>query len=262
MPSILIADDEMVVVDAVKLKLTKYFESVESPSADNKLNIEFYTAVSFDEMTEIIRKNTVDVLILDLSIPLSGSLEVPSAGMSLIKLARQITNAGIIVYSGNDPMEYEFQCLQSGADYYVPKTSLRSDYSSGDYLTLYTHKLLDQSLLRKNIIARRNLFKSKTFKFGACTFTVGELVLKIDGEKDITLSVSEHDFLVLLFSSNKGRVTKLDYRRYILNEQKWQSGKELSEVVRRLRKRLPNSIDIRNIHDVGYELNIAFKLLN
>jgi len=260
MPSILIADDETVVVDSIKLKLTQYFESRVNFTSENKLDIEFYTAMSFDEMTEIIQKNIVDVLILDLSIPLSGNIETPAAGVSLIKLARQITNAGIIIYSGNDPEEYEFQCLQSGADYYVSKTNINFEHSSGDYLALYAHKLLDQSLLRKNILARRSLFENRVFKFGPCTFTVGELVLKIDGQKSLALSVSEHDFLVLLFSSDGGRVTKLDYRRYILNEQKWHSGKELSEVVRRLRKRLPDPVDIKTIHDVGYELNIAFTL--
>lgn len=259
MLSILIADDEKVVVESVKLKLRQYFENSIAFTSENRLDIEFYTAMSFDEMTEIIQKNIVDVLILDLSIPLSRSLETPSAGISLIKLARQITNAGIIIYSGNDPKEYEFQCLESGADYFVSKTNINSEHSSGDYLALYTHKLLDQSLLRKNILARRSLFENKTFKFGPCTFTVGELVLEINGKKNLALSVSEHDFLTLLFSSDGGRVTKLDYRRYILNEQKWHSGKELSEVVRRLRKRLPDPIDIKTIHDVGYELNMAFK---
>ncbi|MCF6292981.1 MAG: response regulator [Robiginitomaculum sp.] len=258
-PHILIADDDKTVIDSIKVSLNSYANSKDS-YGKSKFAKFFYSEVSaFDEMEKTISQDRVDVLVIDLSIPNDKGVIESDAGLYLVSFARKITNAGIIVYSGNDRDQYEFQCLEAGADYYLSKggSGCVPGIRPHKYLRLYVDKLAQQSFMRRNIISRRSLEYGKAFEFSNYRFKVGDLFLTDRSKKTIPISVSEHDFFVLLFSSKDKIVKKEHYQRFVLPEQRWQTGKELSEVVRRLKKKLPKPIEILTIHEVGYRLNVG-----
>ena len=194
---------------------------------------EGYEVVQFFEGTkalEYVGKENVDLWILDIMLGDAVS------GYDLIKKIRQTNkNVPVIFTSARDQDLDKILGLELGGDDYVAKP--------------YSPKEL---MLRINNILKRVYFKSNKIKYEDYEIDIDKRIV-IHDDKEIILTTLEFD-LLYMFLKNKGKsYSRDDILNIIWGENYFGSDRVVDDLVRRLRKKMPN-LNINTIYGFGYRL--------
>ena len=105
MYTILLTDDEQIMIDSLTMTLTKNFGS----------QIKLFSALSGSEALEIVAKNQIDIIFMDINMPGLNGLQT----VSYIKQSKKDTV--VIILSAFDEFEYAKEALNIGAFKYLTK---------------------------------------------------------------------------------------------------------------------------------------------
>ncbi len=194
---------------------------------------EGYEVVQFFEGTkalDYVGTENVDLWILDIMLGDTVS------GYDLIKKIRQTNkNVPVIFTSARDQDLDKILGLELGGDDYVAKP--------------YSPKEL---MLRINNILKRVYLKSNKLKYEDYEVDIDKRIV-IHNDKEITLTTLEFD-LLHMFLENKGKsYSRDDILNIIWGENYFGSDRVVDDLVRRLRKKMPN-LNINTIYGFGYRL--------
>ena len=194
---------------------------------------EGYEVVQFFEGTkalDYVGTENVDLWILDIMLGDTVS------GYDLIKKIRQTNkNVPVIFTSARDQDLDKILGLELGGDDYVAKP--------------YSPKEL---MLRINNILKRVYLKSNKLKYEDYEVDIDKRIV-IHNDKEITLTTLEFD-LLHMFLENKGKsYSRDDILNIIWGENYFGSDRVVDDLVRRLRKKMPN-LNINTIYGFGYLL--------
>ncbi len=194
---------------------------------------EGYEVVQFFEGTkalDYVGTENVDLWILDILLGDTVS------GYDLIKKIRQTNkNVPVIFTSARDQDLDKILGLELGGDDYVAKP--------------YSPKEL---MLRINNILKRVYLKSNKLKYEDYEVDIDKRIV-IHNDKEITLTTLEFD-LLHMFLENKGKsYSRDDILNIIWGENYFGSDRVVDDLVRRLRKKMPN-LNINTIYGFGYRL--------
>ncbi|OOB80590.1 MAG: DNA-binding response regulator [Epulopiscium sp. Nuni2H_MBin003] len=219
----LVVDDEKLIVKGIVFSLAQEGWQVDS-------------AYDGEEAINLIKKETYDVIILDLMIPKFNGLEV-------CQIVREFSNVPIIMLTAKGEDMDKIMGLEYGADDYVTKP-----------FNVLELKARIKAILRRSVHPDKENDKK--------IIEVGELRLEVSGKRvflnnnEINLTSKEFDMLEL-FATHKGRV----YNREQLLDAIWGKGypgdvRTVDVHVRRLREKVePNPGQPQYIHTkwgVGY----------
>lgn len=194
---------------------------------------EGYEVVQFFEGTkalDYVGTENVDLWILDIMLGDTVS------GYDLIKKIRQTNkNVPVIFTSARDQDLDKILGLELGGDDYVAKP--------------YSPKEL---MLRINNILKRVYLKSNKLKYEDYEVDIDKRIV-IHNDKEIILTTLEFD-LLHMFLENKGKsYSRDDILNIIWGENYFGSDRVVDDLVRRLRKKMPN-LNINTIYGFGYRL--------
>ena len=194
---------------------------------------EGYEVVQFFEGTkalDYVGTENVDLWILDIMLGDTVS------GYDLIKKIRQTNkNVPVIFTSARDQDLDKILGLELGGDDYVAKP--------------YSPKEL---MLRINNILKRVYLKSNKLKYEDYEVDIDKRIV-IHDDKEIILTTLEFD-LLHMFLENKGKsYSRDDILNIIWGENYFGSDRVVDDLVRRLRKKMPN-LNINTIYGFGYRL--------
>jgi len=136
MPTILIAEDHSVVrMGTAMLIREQYPEAV------------IREAETFDEVVEILAKESLDLLLLDIHIPGGDNLQMVEA----VKLRQP--NLPILIFSAYDEQLYAIRYLKSGAQGYLKKTAPHDEIKAAISKVLngekYISKIVQEQLVEQ-----------------------------------------------------------------------------------------------------------------
>lgn len=175
--------------------------------------------------------DNIDLWILD--IMLGGSI----SGYDIIKKIRDINpNIPIIFTSARDQDLDKIIGLELGSDDYITKP--------------YSPKEL---VLRvNNIIKRVYSDQTEQIKYNEYTIDITKRAV-FENDEEILLTTLEFDLLIM-FLNNKGKsFSRDDILKHIWGDDYFGSDRVVDDLVRRLRKKLPN-IKINTIYGFGYRM--------
>ncbi|WP_305906406.1 response regulator transcription factor [Methylomarinum sp. Ch1-1] len=164
MINVLIADDHALVREGLKQIL----------STIPDINV-FREAANGDEAMKMIRENSWDILLLDISMPGKNVLE-------LIKLAKnQAPHLPILVLSMYSEDQYAIRMLRAGADGYLCKesapeqlvTAIRKLTQGGKYISPALSEKLVIELQPQSAISHHNLLTDREFQV-FCAIACGQ----------------------------------------------------------------------------------------
>lgn len=220
MAKILIVEDDKILNKGVTFALKK--EGYEVVSAYSK-----------SEGNEIISKDKIDFLLLDINLP-DGN------GLDFCREVRDKVNIPIVFFTANDTEEDMVKGFESGCDDYIAKP-----FS----VEVLRHKV--NAILKRNKMINKNLFEYNGLKIDFDRMSVDIL------GNEINLTATEYKLLELL-AINKGKVVTKE----ILLEKLWDNNgnfvdeNTLSVNIRRLRKKIEedpkNPKYIITVFGIGY----------
>ena len=220
MAKILIVEDDKILNKGVTFALKKEGSEVVS-------------AYSKSEGNEIISKDKIDFLLLDINLP-DGN------GLDFCREVRDKVNIPIVFFTANDTEEDMVKGFESGCDDYIAKP-----FS----VEVLRHKI--NAILKRNKIVNKNLFEYNGLKIDFDRMSVDIL------GNEINLTATEYKLLELL-AINKGKVVTKE----ILLEKLWDYNgnfvdeNTLSVNIRRLRKKIEedpkNPKYIITVFGIGY----------
>ena len=189
--------------------------------------IQFYKG---NDALEYIGKEKIDLWVLD--IMLGDSI----SGYDLIKKIRSLDkNVPVIFTSARDQDLDKILGLELGSDDYIAKP--------------YSPKEL---MLRINNIFKRVYVNSNIIKYECYEIDVDKRIV-LHNDKEINLTTLEFD-LLYMFISNKGKsFSRDDILNIIWGEDYFGSDRVVDDLVRRLRKKMPN-LHINTLYGFGYRL--------
>ncbi len=228
MYNILVCDDEKDIVDAISIYLTQQ-------------DYEVYKAYDGKEALSIINKTEIDLLLVDIMMPIMDGIE-------LTKEVREISAMPIIILSAKGELEDKVGGLEVGADDYITKPF--------DPVELLARV--------KSNIRRIELAKDKSSFIDQEIYMAGRIRVNntkkevlVDGEA-IKITPYEYGILLLLIS-NKGVVFNSDQ----IYEKVWDSPpydvkKIVSVHISRLRDKIeinPRKPDqLKSVYGMGYKI--------
>ena len=178
MYNILVCDDDKEIVKAIEIYLTKE-------------NYNVLKAYNGEECLNVLRDNTIHLIILDIMMPVKDGIET-------IKKIREEKAIPVIMLSAKSEDEDKINGLNLGADDYVTKPfnplELIARVNSG--IRRYT---------KLNTVETK---KSNIYKSGELILDDGLKKVSVDG-KDVKLTSTEFNILKLLIK-NKGKVYSID----------------------------------------------------
>lgn len=220
MAKILIVEDDKILNKGVTFALKK--EGYEVVSAYSK-----------SEGNEIISKDKIDFLLLDINLP-DGN------GLDFCREVRDKVNIPIVLFTANDTEEDMVKGFETGCDDYIAKP-----FS----VEVLRHKV--NAILKRNKMINKNLFEYNGLKIDFDRMSVDIL------GNEINLTATEYKLLELL-AINKGKVVTKE----ILLEKLWDNNgnfvdeNTLSVNIRRLRKKIEedpkNPKYIITVFGIGY----------
>ncbi|MBS4804213.1 MAG: response regulator transcription factor [Clostridium sp.] len=220
MAKILIVEDDKILNKGVTFALKK--EGYEVVSAYSK-----------SEGNEIISKDKIDFLLLDINLP-DGN------GLDFCREVRDKVNIPIVFFTANDTEEDMVKGFETGCDDYIAKP-----FS----VEVLRHKV--NAILKRNKMINKNLFEYNGLKIDFDRMSVDIL------GNEINLTATEYKLLELL-AINKGKVVTKE----ILLEKLWDNNgnfvdeNTLSVNIRRLRKKIEedpkNPKYIITVFGIGY----------
>ncbi|VYU64795.1 response regulator [Clostridium tertium] len=222
MARILIVEDDKILNKGVAFALKK--EGYEVVSAYSK-----------NEGKQIILKDKIDFLLLDINLP-DGN------GLDLCREVRDRANIPIVFFTANDTEEDMVKGFETGCDDYIAKP-----FS----VELLRHKI--NAILKRNKMVNKNLFEYNGLRIDFDRMSVDIL------GNEVSLTATEYKLLELL-AINKGKVVTKE----ILLEKLWDNNgnfvdeNTLSVNIRRLRKKIEedskNPKYIITVFGIGYTL--------
>ena len=220
MAKILIVEDDKILNKGVTFALKK--EGYEVVSAYSK-----------SEGNEIISKDKIDFLLLDINLP-DGN------GLDFCREVRDKVNIPIVFFTANDTEEDMVKGFETGCDDYIAKP-----FS----VEVLKHKI--NAILKRNKIVNKNLFEYNGLKIDFDRMSVDIL------GNEVNLTATEYKLLELL-AINKGKVVTKE----ILLEKLWDNNgnfvdeNTLSVNIRRIRKKIEedpkNPKYIITVFGIGY----------
>lgn len=197
------------------------------------LEKEGYDVISYYNGTDAIDNIDKDIQLWILDIMLEGDI----SGYDIIKKIREIdSNVPVIFTSARDKELDKIIGLELGSDDYITKP--------------YSPKEL---VLRVNNIIRRVYAKDKQ------KITYKDYIIDIDkrmaflGDEDLNLTTLEFDLLYMFVCNKKKSFSRNDILDSIWGENYFGTDRVVDDLVRRLRKKMPE-LNINTIYGYGYRL--------
>lgn len=197
------------------------------------LEKEGYEVVSYYNGEDALQNTDKDIHLWILDIMLGGDI----SGYDIIKKVREDdTNVPVIFTSARDKELDKIIGLELGSDDYITKP--------------YSPKEL---VLRVNNIIRRVYAKDNQ------KISYKDYVIDLDkrmaflGEEDLNLTTLEFDLLYMFVTNKKKSFSRDDILNNIWGENYFGTDRVVDDLVRRLRKKMPD-LDINTIYGYGYRL--------
>ena len=214
---ILIIEDEKNMSDLLKLELT---------------HANYLCDQAFDGETGLIKALNQDyeLILLDLMLPRINGIEV----CRRIRLEKQTP---IIMLTARDEVIDKVNGLQAGADDYLAKPFA-----------------IEELLARINALLRRIKIQSNFVKYKHKDLEVDVIKHQVlFMKKEVSLTTTEFDLLVLLIKNNGNIVTRDEILNEVWGYEKSVSTNVVEVYIRYLRNKLPD-IKIETIRGIGYRL--------
>ena len=214
---ILIIEDEKNMSDLLKLELT---------------HANYLCDQAFDGETGLIKALNQDyeLILLDLMLPRINGIEV----CRRIRLEKQTP---IIMLTARDEVIDKVNGLQAGADDYLAKPFA-----------------IEELLARINALLRRIKIQSNVLKYKHKDLEVDVIKHQVlFKKKEVSLTTTEFDLLVLLIKNNGNIVTRDEILNEVWGYEKSVSTNVVEVYIRYLRNKLPD-IKIETIRGIGYRL--------
>ena len=214
---ILIIEDEKNMSDLLKLELT---------------HANYLCDQAFDGETGLIKALNQDyeLILLDLMLPRINGIEV----CRHIRLEKQTP---IIMLTARDEVIDKVNGLQAGADDYLAKPFA-----------------IEELLARINALLRRIKIQSNVLKYKHKDLEVDVIKHQVlFMKKEVSLTTTEFDLLVLLIKNNGNIVTRDEILNEVWGYEKSVSTNVVEVYIRYLRNKLPD-IKIETIRGIGYRL--------
>ena len=192
-------------------------------------------AKTVKEALALFRKNTYDLLLLDVTLP-------DGTGFDVCKEVRNSSTVPIIFLTASDQEISIVRGLDMGADDYITKPF------SMEELTFRIEAIL------RRVRGKRNK-ESNIYKIGRFTFDTQKQILSIDG-KNTKLTTKESELLGLL-CAHANEILQRDFAlKTIWIDDNYFNARSMDVYITKLRKHLKedDSIEIINIHGKGYKL--------
>ncbi len=224
---ILVADDEKEIRDLLEIYLLNEGYKV-IKAQDGK------------EALDIIEKEEIDLLVLDIMMPKVDGIEV-------CKTVRKTKNTPILMLSAKSEDMDKIQGLMTGAD---------------DYMTKPFNPL--EFTVRVKALLRRSYYLNTNTTEESNLINVGSLIIDktkhkvVSDGKEISLTAREFDILYLM-ASNKGRVfSSEEIFEKVWKEKYFQSNNTVMVHISRLRDKLDKCLNgekiIHTVWGVGYKI--------
>ena len=226
MPNILICDDDRDIVNALKIYLS---------DPEHKL----FEAFNGKEAIEIIEKEDIHLLLLDIMMPLMD-------GITATAKIRQISPVPIILLTAKSEDADKVLGLNVGADDYITKPFNPLEVTARV-----------RSQLRRYLRLGSGVVKPEVFVVGAIELDDRRKEVKVDGES-VSLTPKEYDILKLLIS-NPGKVfSPEEIYLEVWKEKPYGSESTVAVHIRHLREKLEiNPAEpkyIRLVFGQGYKI--------
>ena len=216
---ILIVDDE----EKIRIMFDRYL---------SKQGYKTFTAENGEEALQKFYANDIDLVLLDVMMPIKDGYEV-------CKELKENSNVAVVMLTAKDDDNDELFGLKCGADDYISKLSSLKVVSARIEL----------------ILKRLNIINKDYIEYGGININLTTHILTIDGkEKDISLKEFE---LLTYFMKNKGKaLTRESLLKNVWNYDYYEDSRTLDTHIKKLRKRLGKDKDyIKTIWGIGYKLD-------
>ncbi|MDR2240742.1 MAG: response regulator transcription factor [Zoogloeaceae bacterium] len=191
-------------------------------------------AVNGDEADRVLREQAFDLVILDLSLPGKGGLEVLSA------LRGRKCATPVLILSARDELSDRVRGLDLGAD---------------DYLTKPFE--LDELEARARALLRRSQARSAHVEIGGVTLDPAARCVSANGVA-LELTAREYALLELLMLSAGQVVSKSQISERLCAPGEEMSAGAIETLVHRVRRRIEGCpVDLRTLRGFGYLLEAA-----
>ncbi len=223
---ILLCDDEEDIILALKAYL-------------NHPDYEFYEAHNGQEACSIVRRQQLDLIVMDIMMPVMD-------GITAMKAIREICNTPIILLSAKSEEIDKIVGLNAGADDYITKPFNPMEVEARVRSQLRRYMYLGGTMVQNHVI--RN---------GGLELEENKRIVRVDGE-EINLTPTEYEILKL-FMCNPGKTfSPAQIYQYIWKDYAVGSEGTIAVHIRRLRSKIEiNPADPRYIRVVwgqGYRM--------
>ena len=183
------------------------------------------------DIVELVRKESVDLLILDVMLPEKDGLEI-------LKEIREFSTVPIIMLTARDGEYDKVLGLESGADDYITKP----------------FSILELISRVKAVLRRSEKKDREHLSYANIEVNIKKRTVKIDGKK-IDLTYKEFEML-LLFMANIGNViTREDFLLKIWGYDYEEETRTVDVHIASLRNKLKSAgIHIKTVRNLGYKL--------
>ena len=188
------------------------------------------------DIVELVRKESVDLLILDVMLPEKDGLEI-------LKEIREFSTVPIIMLTARDGEYDKVLGLESGADDYITKP----------------FSILELISRVKAVLRRSEKKDREHLSYANIEVNIKKRTVKIDGKK-IDLTYKEFEML-LLFMANIGNViTREDFLLKIWGYDYEGQTRTVDVHIASLRNKLKSAgIHIKTVRNLGYKLGEIWK---
>lgn len=188
------------------------------------------------DIVELVRKESVDLLILDVMLPEKDGLEI-------LKEIREFSSIPIIMLTARDGEYDKVMGLESGADDYITKP----------------FSILELISRVKAVLRRSEKKDREHLNYGSIEINIKKRTVKVDGEK-IDLTFKEFEML-LLFMANIGNViTREDFLLKIWGYDYEGETRTVDVHIASLRNKLKSAGEnIKTVRNLGYKLGEIWK---
>ena len=232
-PRILIVEDE----PDYAFRLMKWFEDWQIPNFAGYCKI--YIAQNIQEAEDYLRKDVIDIFILDLIVnEAEGSLASEAIGKAFVYKVIESTNAGIIVYSSLAATSEAAPLITAGADDYIQKHSDIETMRSRIHALWRRIQLIRPK--KKNAFGHTN----RVFLIGDWRFTVGNRTLTNSVGEYVRLSSTEHAFLSHICAIESHECTVEEFNLTVLGRRPFERSMRVDNLIYRLRKKLGNQLQL------------------
>ena len=199
----------------------------------SKQGYKTFTAENGEEALQKFYANDIDLVLLDVMMPIKDGYEV-------CRELKENSNVAVVMLTAKDDDNDELFGLKCGADDYISKLSSLKVVSARIEL----------------ILKRLNIINKDYIEYGGININLTTHILTIDGkEKDISLKEFE---LLTYFMKNKGKaLTRESLLKNVWNYDYYEDSRTLDTHIKKLRKRLGKDKDyIKTIWGIGYKFEV------